>query len=393
MKVSVKNYNIVKQASLEFIPGLNVITGPSNNGKSSIFKAIKALTYTVPGTNSIRSGESSYSVGIMTNGHTVLIQKGLKESVYMVDGEKYTKFGQTTPEQVSKALNMKELVLNGNKEQLNFWDQMEYPFLLDKTPVELFRFIIDSGDNDQISSALKTMVSDRQQISKSIDQLQGSINVVDEEIKQYEERLSNAETIIESCNGLINLQPKVARLERLKLLRSNIHDIRHKQSRADMYGGSLTRKLNIHNNSFNLLQTKINNLSKLNTLFVKLTNNIGDLSDINENKQKLSSILILNQIDSSKLNLMNSYKSKLNNIIDKRKCLEIKPHTSWNSEIDKSIDKYNKLIGCYKRHKDLDYRSVDLSTSIIAFKTSNKNYTDMRDCFDVCPYCGNKIHI
>ena len=43
MKVQIKNYQIIKDANLEFIPGLNVIIGPSNNGKTSILKAIKAL--------------------------------------------------------------------------------------------------------------------------------------------------------------------------------------------------------------------------------------------------------------------------------------------------------------------------------------------------------------
>lgn len=49
---------------------------------------------------------------------------------------------------------------------------MEYPFLLDKSPIELFRFIIDSGEDDQISKALKDMVSDRQSISKDITSLE-----------------------------------------------------------------------------------------------------------------------------------------------------------------------------------------------------------------------------
>ena len=70
---------------LEFIPGLNVIVGPSNNGKSSILKAVKAAIYTVPGATPIRSGQTSYAVGIGYNGHTVILQKGLKESVYLVD--------------------------------------------------------------------------------------------------------------------------------------------------------------------------------------------------------------------------------------------------------------------------------------------------------------------
>lgn len=88
LKTQIKDFQIVKKASLEFIPGLNVIVGPSNNGKTSILKAIKAAIYTVPGATPIRSGQTSYAVGLNYNGHTVILQKGLKESVYLVDRRK-----------------------------------------------------------------------------------------------------------------------------------------------------------------------------------------------------------------------------------------------------------------------------------------------------------------
>lgn len=54
MKVSISNYQIIKQAVLDFKPGFNVIIGPSNNGKSSILKAIKSAVYTESGTTPIR---------------------------------------------------------------------------------------------------------------------------------------------------------------------------------------------------------------------------------------------------------------------------------------------------------------------------------------------------
>ena len=199
LQVQIKDYQIIKKMSLEFVPGLNVIVGPSNNGKSSILKAIKATTFTIPGTSPIRFGQSNYTVGIQYNGHIIILQKGLKESVYVVDGEKYSKFGQTTPEIVANSLNIKELVLNGNKEQLNFWDQMNYPFLLDKTGVEMFRFIVDSGENDKLSDVLKSMVSDRQNLNKTIDMIQGSINAVDLEIDSYKEELEKNGLI---CSGI-----------------------------------------------------------------------------------------------------------------------------------------------------------------------------------------------
>lgn len=43
---------------------------------------------------------------------------------------------------------------------------MNYPFLLDKSSTELFKFIVDSGDNNKVSVALKNLVKDRQRYRK-----------------------------------------------------------------------------------------------------------------------------------------------------------------------------------------------------------------------------------
>ena len=330
LQVQIKDYQILKNVSLEFIPGLNVIIGPSNNGKSSILKAIKALVFTVPGTTPIRSGQSNYTVGIQYNGHIVILQKGLKESVYMVDKEKYSKFGQTTPEIVSNSLNIKELLLNGNKEQLNFWDQMNYPFLLDKSSVETFRFIIDSGENDKLSEALKTMVSDRQGLNKSIDILQGSINSVDLEIEEYNKELEEAKPIIEASLGIIFLQSQVSKfnlLKDLKIKRDKL--LKDKEANKVEYGKVLTNYtvLKALNTSINSLINKINILQNY---FIKLHNLIGDLSDINENLIKL---------DRYKLNIVQSHqvlfrlkeiKENINYISEQRKCLKMTPVININ---------------------------------------------------------------
>ena len=92
LKLSIKDYQIIRQAVLDFKPGLTVLVGPSNNGKSSIIKAMKAAIYTESGTTPIRNGADSYIVGIQKDNHTVIYQKKEGNTRYVVDGEKYSKF-------------------------------------------------------------------------------------------------------------------------------------------------------------------------------------------------------------------------------------------------------------------------------------------------------------
>ena len=394
-KVSIKNYQIIKDASLDFIPGLNVIIGPSNNGKSSIIKAIKALIYTVPGTTPIRNGQSFYAVGINYNNHTVILQKGLKESVYIVDGEKYTKYGVNTPEIVSKSLNIKELVLSGNKEQLNFWDQMKYPFLIDRTSTELFKFIIDSSDSDQVSKSLKDMVSDRQQLSKNIDILQGSINTIDLDIDNYKSILNNSKDVLEACDNIINLQSKISKLNQLKQIKeahiNNLKLLEENKNKLIKIDIVLNRDIDI----INQVTHKLNNFIKLNKLFINLHTLINNQSD---NYEQLLNLNWINNIDKLDLSLIVNKLDKLKNI--KQKLNNINQGLSNKSNlklIELNLDnilisKFNRLKSVKQALNNIEYKQVENNTSIIAIDNSFLYYNKFYDYFDVCPYCGNKIH-
>ena len=389
-KVTLKDYQIIKKANLEFIPGLNVIVGPSNNGKSSILKAIKSCIYTTPGASPIRAGQTSYTVGIGYNGHTVILQKGNKESVYLVDGEKYTKFGVTTPEAVSKTLNIYELVLNGNKEQLNFWDQMDYPFLIDKTPVELFRFIIDSGDNDQISQALKDMVSDRQGTSKEIDQVQGAINLIDTEIETYTKQLEEAKPIIDTCNKILELQSKVSRYNLLKDIKAQKIVIDTNKSILEGNSKRNLETLKIHKEYYEKLVKDISKLNELKDRFILLHNIIGDQSDIAEKIYNLNYIKDLKDIDSSRLTQLKEIKNTLNYISEQRKTLENKPQVTGNIPRDQ-FEKLVELRKIWQIHDERDRDLFNISQSIIINKSSAEMYHELQDLFDVCPVCGSKL--
>ena len=390
-KVSIQNYQIIKKANLEFLPGLNVIVGPSNNGKTSILKAIKALLYTVPGSTPIRVGQTSYAVGISYNGHTVILQKGLKESVYFVDGQKYTKFGTTTPPAVSEALNLKELVLNGNKEQLNFWDQMEYPFLLDKSSVELFRFIIDAGENDQISQVLKSMVSDRQGISKEIDQLQGSLNLLDLDIDNYTNQLKAAKPILEAADKIIELQSKVATLNLLKESKKNLEELtKQKETLSKNYIKSFNT-LKIYREFYQAYKVDSDRLNDLKNMFSNLHLLIGDLSDVDYNLIKLSRVKNLPSLNTQNLLRLKDLSNTINNIIEHKNNLRIKPVIKFNYS-KKKLDTLNLLKSINDNILDDKDTKNKYKIKIETIKTDIINYKEYKNLFDICPVCGSKLN-
>ena len=389
--LQVQDYQIIKKAALEFVPGLNVIVGPSNNGKTSILKAAKAYLYTVPGTTSIRAGTNNYKVGINYNGHTAILQKGLKDSVYLVDGEKYTKFGTTTPQVVSDAFNIKELELNGNKEQLNFWDQMNYPFLLDKSGVELFRFIIDSGENDRISKALRNMVSDRQAISKNIDMLQGSINIVDTEIDTYTTQLENAKSTIDASIKIIELQSKVAKLNLLKETYRELNQLKINKLEIVEKTKFLYSRLEILKTTNNIIKNINTKLRTLNDYFFSLGTLIGDISDIKDDLHILETVKNSKPKINQNLPELKNIRNKVNYITEQRKCLKI--HSV--AKLNYSKDKLLRMSEIKSMKNNIKHIEQDLSSIVKNIEDCNlqvATYSNLRLNFDICPYCGHKLN-
>lgn len=388
--VKIKDYQIIKDIELEFIPGLNVIVGPSNNGKSSILKAIKSCIYTIPGSNSIRFGKNNYVVEIKFNEHTVMLNKGLKESFYIVDGDKYSKYGTNTPDAVSNALGIKELVLNGNKEILNFWDQMNYPFLIDRTSVELFRFIVDSGDNDQLSAALKDMVSDRQSINKKIISLQGSIEVVDKDINTCKVALENSKELYNSSINIIKLKPRVDRFRKLKDIYTNLLTL-NKQYNTCLNNYEL---ISTRYNKMKLIYERLNNFIFNKSKYLIILNRLNkinvDLDELNSkiNKAKVLSNII--KVDTSKLIFLKDKFNLIKNIDERLGSIKIKPSCNLNISDDNLV----KIIKLKKMCDNLiliQNKLYDIKNSLELSKNKSIMVDNYLKLFNTCPYCGSTI--
>lgn len=396
MKVSVKDYQIIKQAILDFKPGLTSIIGPSNNGKSSILKAIKSAVYTEPGSTPIRTGAQSYIVGIQDNGHTVVYQKKEGSSKYLVDDKSYSKFGLSTPEEVSTALNIRELILNGNKVQLNFWNQMDKPFLLDKSAGELFKFILDSGENDQLSSVLKAMVTDRQSLNKEADNLQGQITALEDSIDKQQKESDKLVPVIEKANNLIDKKSKYDELNKLKELIQNYF--------------ILDKRIEEHETNLKIIKDKEKIYNKLNLKLFKNKLDINkDIEDYNQNETQILNVYndivntqnmldILNRLKLSELsyliNKIDEYKIILNDT-EKYSDVILKLTKAIPSKtlIDKIplIENRNKIFDIIEKLYSFSEREFEILNELENLESSYNKIKEIEKLFKVCPLCGHAL--
>lgn len=212
--LQIQNYQIIQLAQFEFIPGLNVIVGESNNGKSSVLRAIETAIFNVSRPNHVRLGSDIALVGINYKDSQVIWRRDNKSQSpvsYKIDGKVYQKLGRNQVDVVSKALGIQEVELDGVKLRLNFQRQMSYPFLLDKSPAQLFKFIVQSAEEDNLMVVLDDMKQDLNSSLATIKSSEAARDSIKEAIIRETTKYDHKKVILPVCESVFDLDRKVNR--------------------------------------------------------------------------------------------------------------------------------------------------------------------------------------
>lgn len=238
-----------QDTTLYFAPGVNVITGVSQHGKSAIVKGLEALVKNRGPSGKNKAGhpkiiyrKAKPLIGLVeaetSEGNVVSLTKSKSGSVYTVNGNEYKGFGMSVPDDVENALNFGEL---------NIQKQLELPFLLTKvSPGQIAKKINDItrlGDADIWQSNLTTeintinvqLVNQERLYTSAIDKIKkykkaGSeeltkklkrINLVTEEIdilaseiEQIIDLVDSYEQAEEGCNNIGTALIELVQIER-----------------------------------------------------------------------------------------------------------------------------------------------------------------------------------
>ena len=124
-KLRLSNFQAHKSSELEFCPGVNAITGESDEGKTSIIRALYWASQNKPSGGDFISdfskrGECSST--IVVDGDEITRFKNKTKNEYIVNGQAFKALGKSgVPDEVRNTLQLSEL---------NFQNQMDSPFLL-----------------------------------------------------------------------------------------------------------------------------------------------------------------------------------------------------------------------------------------------------------------------
>src|SRR5277367_6812145 len=133
---TLQDFQSHKHSTFNFDKGLNLVVGSSNQGKTSLVRALSLVLYNQWDKSWVRVGSAFCKITLtMDNGITVIREKGEKVNKYILQvanqpPQEFVNFGVDVPEAVSRVLRIGKIALDKDDSlTLNYASQLEPLFL------------------------------------------------------------------------------------------------------------------------------------------------------------------------------------------------------------------------------------------------------------------------
>ena len=346
-ELKIRNFQSHKRTDLKFAPGVNVILGSTDSGKTAIIRALRWAIYNKPGGDDFRStwgGDTSVSV--VTDKGTVTRKKGNSENAYKLKvGENtqvFTAFGSTVPEPISSLLNM---------EDVNLQQQLDAPFLLSETPGQVAIYFNRIAGIDVIDTAQKA-------VQKEITFTKTKLGIKEKEIQEKEKELQRYEK-------LDVLEVRVEQLEQLEKTRNQTAKLkaglsaiisRYVKVKDEIQS---TKKLLAFSDKIDSTTKKIERNKQAKKEYLRLLDLSQKITKVNEALKETKEIA--------------GYQNRVNTLLQKQ---------AQKQQETAKINRFSLLVGKYTGIS----KKLQETAKILDDKQALFN-----EHLQVCPLCGTKI--
>lgn len=340
--LKIKNFQSHKESELVFDSGLNIITGPSDSGKTAILRSLYWLFNNRPSGEEFRSNWGGDTVvQVRIDGKIIRRTKGSKNE-YFFNKISNVAFGQDVPEEIKSFLNIQEI---------NLQRQLDEPFLLNLSPGKVAEHFNRLARIDDIDNAIKEIQKDIRSTNILIETRKKDIEGKNTELLKYK-------GIKEIDKRLQSLEEKD--LERIELskVKNSILVLLSQLVDVEIENKTL-QKIILFEPIINSLITKRNLLKSKKDEYKSLVFEIGKITDITR-RERVNSKLI-------------SLKSKVNDL------LEI--YTRLNS---------TKTVLNHLKNLIVVYTTLQ-NKLIVANDTLNETSKLLQDNLIICPLCGTNL--
>ena len=347
-KIKINNFESHKKTTITLDPGVNVIVGKSDRGKSALFRSIYWCLFNKPLGDTFKSWWSdSVRVSLYFEDDTKITRKKNKTSnLYQLNTfqEPFKAFGTDPPDEI---LNTTRL-----DREVNVHAQSDSIFLLSKSSGEVARHFNKIADLDKISTTEKIATKDINQTKTKINNIETNIKDKKEELKQY--------------NNLPDLKILIDTTKKIE------DELTHTTEQIIKFF-DLIKKITEIEDELQVLNNKI----KVKNIVDQTNTTLSEIAGINQKIQIF--VELLNKINDTEQQIKN----------DKIKTKLLTP-INVTITLQKDIQKLNSQI--VRIEKNIKLKN-DITTEIEFLKNKHsqlqKKYT--QEIGNECPLCNQKI--
>jgi len=239
------NFMAHEHSVIELGPGLNVLTGPNNTGKSAVVEALRCVTQNSVPRQHIRHGAKEARVEVhLDDGWKVVWVRKKSHPLYEVwppgadEPEVHAKFGRKVPEDVQRLLRMPQVVMDegaqGSEIDLHLGNQRQPVFLLDRPGSVFAQFFAASTESTHLLSMQDLLKDKTREAKRTLKEAANRQRQHEQGLErlaplpELELRSQAAEALLERVRQAQEQEPRLARL--LEALRG-VRERRVRQAR------------------------------------------------------------------------------------------------------------------------------------------------------------------
>lgn len=389
--------------SINLTEGLNVITGPSDSGKTAVIRAVRWLALNEPQGDAVVNQSVGYAqVTIITDTGVVtkVRNKGKVRYEINIDGENISYDKSEIPQEVYRILGINKTSFGDVEVVLPFAFQLDAPFLI-SSPASFGGKVLGKICNaDTVELAVKKSSREVSQANDAKRQAEKTIEETNLALQSYE-NLQEVEQRLQQCRELVTDIEKgivnrdtlsklhnsyIAAYEKLNAVRDTVHLLSEIPQRAEELSA-----LELHAVRYNRL---LNLYSKYNATNKHL-NSIQNV--INKTQHVEQATLCLNFIDevTSRLKRLQPLREVYKNNETKLKALREKINVSRGVEVWLELldalhatqERLNRITALRNAYANILNAIKANADEITKHKQAVDTIQAEWDKIDVCPLC------
>lgn len=268
--VRLKDFQSHKDSTFEFIPGVNVITGVSGVGKSSVIRALNYV-FTNKRPNGVeykrRPDAKGFEIEVVIDGHKIHRIKSTKANEYRIDGETYKDIGVTVPDKVFEMSNIRAIKVGTDEFNVQLAKQFDPHFLMFLPDSAKVKFLNRLSGSHILDIALKDTNKDLLEVEKEKLKSENELTVVQTTINNLVEIIDPIKAVVADARVQYEkLSEDANRLSDLKVAKSHLDVWKQQKQEFDSIKYILS-KVNI--DGFEKAVVRLNDLKNLLTNFKK----------------------------------------------------------------------------------------------------------------------------